>query len=816
MKYTFLELQKQYKIVIPQIQRDYAQGRIDKFNEGKIKSYDFIVKLIEVLTTDKSALNLDFVYGYTREISKSQTAFIPLDGQQRLTTLWLLHWFLSPKQEIDKDDIKMFSVESEVKSWLQNFTYETRNSSKRFCEELIESSLSETTDICATIKDASWFMASWKNDPTVVSMLNMLEAIQQQNFNKETAWQNLVENKKITFDYIDIKSDEFKLTDELYIKMNSRGKPLTSFENFKAQFTEILLTKDTDYFNEKLDFEGTQVSYQEYFSFKIDSVWTDLFWNFSLAQHKDISSCFMNFFTYIAQMCYFKDNSGKQASDFNLYNNDFSKFNIFTKKENILILFNALDFFYKISIDEHKQVQINKIDTLFSNLFLKGKIDSTYQGEVRLFEEGTKGINLFTKCLEEGNTFDNRNRIILFCLIQYAVKYNIEEVNDGLRHYIRVVRNLLQATRQKDQKKETTYATNVRVNHFGTYWKLFKQLLNGTDVYQILFDHNEVTINPRGLNMSDVYFKIDNSGTNIRDFALKNEKEKAEIIKNSSISQDIITALFQLEESEHFGGLIHLLKPKDNYLKFPDYVKAMTDFWEKDVSDVLIRALIACDFGGFYTKDCRLGEMRVFGQWNTIFSGDSDENENISNSIISLLDTYISKTTGSITEKLNSIITDKLNNLTDRNWQYYFLKYPKMLQKGNYFSWNNDFEIETLQSESNNPLLAYHINPYVFVVSNKLNNKICEEGYCWSRYSDVSEIRLFHDGNNLLKQDELWTNGIRLICKEMGWKIVLPQNSVIDESIKTKYNIDTDLLLKETKDKDRIEIAVDFCNELVK
>ena len=38
----------------------------------------------------------------------------------------------------------------------------------------------------------------------------------------------------ITFDYIDIKSDEFKLTDELYKKMNSRGKPLTSFENFKA------------------------------------------------------------------------------------------------------------------------------------------------------------------------------------------------------------------------------------------------------------------------------------------------------------------------------------------------------------------------------------------------------------------------------------------------------------------------------------------------------------------------------------------------------------------------------------------------------
>lgn len=141
MKYTFFELQKQYKIIIPQIQRDYAQGRIDPNNDNKIKSYDFILKLLEVLTTDKIALNLDFVYGYTKEISKGQLAFIPLDGQQRLTTLWLLHWYLSPKQESEQNGCKVLSVKGEIELWLGNFTYETRNSSKRFCEELIKKSL---------------------------------------------------------------------------------------------------------------------------------------------------------------------------------------------------------------------------------------------------------------------------------------------------------------------------------------------------------------------------------------------------------------------------------------------------------------------------------------------------------------------------------------------------------------------------------------------------------------------------------------------------------------------------------------------------
>ena len=779
MKYTFFELQKQYKIIIPQIQRDYAQGRIDPNNDNKIKSYDFILKLLEVLTTDKIALNLDFVYGYTKEISKGQLAFIPLDGQQRLTTLWLLHWYLSPKQESEQNGCKVLSVKGEIELWLGNFTYETRNSSKRFCEELIKKSLPGTSDICAAIKDASWFMASWKNDPTVVSILNMLDAIQKQDFDKKLAWRNLIENKKITFDYIDIKSGEFKLTDELYIKMNSRGKPLTGFENFKAQFSEILSAKETDYQNETLYFEGATVSFQEYFAFKIDSVWTDLFWNFSLNQNQDISNCFMNFFAYIAQMCYFKDNLEKQAGDFK---NDFY---MFKKKENALILFNALDFFYKLSIDKNNQVQLEKINTFFSNLFQTGEIDNSYQGQVRLFKEDAEGSNLFTKCLKEGSNFDNRNKIILFCILQYAVQYNIKDVNDGLRRHIRVIRNLLQAIRQRN---ETVYNTNVRINDFGSHWKLFKQLLSDADVYAALQK------------------TIDNKATNISNTALNNEKEKAEIIKNISVTTDIVSALFQLEESEPFNGLIHQLKPKINYTKFPDYVKAMNDFWGNEVSDELfIAALIACGFGGFYTKNCLLGEMWTFGQYNTIFTGehsdDREQDENISKSMLCLIDIYLSKMIGNTTDKLKYIISDKLKSITEKGWQYYFLKYyEKMLKNGSYFAWKNDFEIETLLIEGRNPLLSYHINPYVSAVSNELDDKICEAQHCWGRYSYESYVSLSNDYHLYSKQD--------------GWYVEIPEGQLISDKLREKYGINEKNIFSETADKDRIEIAVAFCKDL--
>ena len=798
MNYSFFELQNNYKIIISQIQRDYAQGREDKDNENKIKSYDFILKIIEVLTSEASVLNLDFVYGYTKEISKDQSAFIPLDGQQRLTTLWLLHWYLSPKQETEQNGIKMISVIDEVKEWLKNFTYETRNSSKRFCEKLIDEFLSVSNNVCATIKDANWFMASWQNDPTVVSMLNMLDTIQQQSFDKEKAWKNLFENRKITFDYIDIKSDEFKLTDELYIKMNSRGKPLTSFENFKAQFSEILSAKDTNYIHDKLDYEGTQITFQEYFAFKIDGVWTDLFWNFVIQKKEEIkevierdkriakdespiSYCCMNFFIYIAQMCYFKDNTGKDASDFK---NDFS---IFKKKDNVLFLFNILNFFYEISMDDSKQVCVDKFNPFFENLFQKGKIDNSYQGQVRLFEN--KGVNLFEKCLLEGHQFDNRNKIVLYCLVSYAIKYDLKEVNNELRFYVRIIRNLLQATRQRN---EIVYNTNVRINSFGKYWKLFNQLLEKSNVYQRLLEN------------------IDNKDTDISNDALNNEKDKAQIVMdNNSSNMAKIQALFQLEEFKYFGGLIHNLKPKDNIDNLIDWAKYVRDIWNCD-DDFIVVSLIACDFGGFSTKKCSLGKMWFWGQkdnWGTILAGTGAEEKELSKPIILLLNKYGKKNLSNSALKpqeiLEEIIQEFLNTLTPKNWQYYFCKYRKyFLKNSNYYSWNADeFEHEILGSTGSNPLLSYHINPYVKTVSNLLDDTICQEYMCYARYCDESCLSLKNDFN--------------LYSKQNGWYIVIPEGQVILDKIRAKYGINGQNMFFETNGKDRIEIAVEFCKDLI-
>ena len=96
---SFWELISEHAIVIPIIQRDYAQGRENDVVR-QIRS-KFIKQLLDTLADKNATLELDFVYGSLEEQShlpqdsSTELAFTPLDGQQRLTTLFLLHWFLS-------------------------------------------------------------------------------------------------------------------------------------------------------------------------------------------------------------------------------------------------------------------------------------------------------------------------------------------------------------------------------------------------------------------------------------------------------------------------------------------------------------------------------------------------------------------------------------------------------------------------------------------------------------------------------------------------------------------------------------------------
>jgi hypothetical protein len=57
----------------------------------------------------------------------------------------------------------------------------------------------DSSSISKQIEDAPWFFLAWKKDPTVQSMLTMLDSIHQQFNDKHQLEENFANRKKLCF-----------------------------------------------------------------------------------------------------------------------------------------------------------------------------------------------------------------------------------------------------------------------------------------------------------------------------------------------------------------------------------------------------------------------------------------------------------------------------------------------------------------------------------------------------------------------------------------------------------------------------------------
>ncbi len=270
--YGLFDINTVETIEIPILQRDYAQGRKE---EGEVRKL-FLNSLFQALNNNaelRQPLDLDFVYGNFEE--GQSKAFSVLDGQQRLTTLYLLHWYLA----VQHGHIEVFRSRFVADEHRSRFTYKTRPSTTEFFDALTSKDFElSNTVISNQIKNSQWFYLSWQQDPTVQACLNMLDAIQTLFADSKHDLYDRITNTSnpyITFQFLDLHS--FGLSDELYIKMNARGKPLTIFENFKAKLEQKIKSFEGAWREYSLPFNKNANGY-EYFIHKVDTDWADLFW----------------------------------------------------------------------------------------------------------------------------------------------------------------------------------------------------------------------------------------------------------------------------------------------------------------------------------------------------------------------------------------------------------------------------------------------------------------------------------------------------------------------------------------------------------
>lgn len=257
-QYSFWKLYQRKKIIIPQIQRDYVQGRDN--SHVKDSREKFVDELVDSLIFENRSMALNFIYGCFVDGS-----FIPIDGQQRLTTLFLLHLFVFSKCARVGDFITKSAI---------NFSYETRFTTDRFLRELIDAAKNPNFSLTKrSIEDSSWFVYRWNNDPSIVSCLVMIDELnhaftEKQAKEWDTYRERLIsEECPIHFMLLELDRDQFGKPNQLYIKMNSRGKQLTDFENFKASLFE--------YINPLKSEKKIMAKINEL----VDKDWQDLIWN---------------------------------------------------------------------------------------------------------------------------------------------------------------------------------------------------------------------------------------------------------------------------------------------------------------------------------------------------------------------------------------------------------------------------------------------------------------------------------------------------------------------------------------------------------
>lgn len=389
------------RVVIPIIQRDYAQGRENEAVNRVRKR--FLNALREALVDDQP-ITLDFIYGEIEENGN----LVPLDGQQRLTTLFLLHWYISKHEDIE--DEKCF--------FLKNFSYDTRYSAREFCSLLTAYTPDFNKDeLSDDIRDQYWFPMSWENDPTIASMLVMLDAIHAEFRETSSLWEKL-ENGAITFYFLSLK--DMGLTDELYIKMNSRGKPLTQFEHFKAELEGAIKSVDKEI--------------ADRISRKIDLAWTDMLWPYR-GDNQIIDDEFIRYFHFVCHLINYMTDSQLIDDPFEMVKQMFSSSNQ-NAKENVLYIEKLFDCWS--SVDD--------IDDFFDKYLTTGEHcpQKSIVG---------KTTNLFRDCCNVyGEMQDTRIRrfpigrsILLYSFILYIINKDTISEENFIRR-LRVINNLVRAS----------------------------------------------------------------------------------------------------------------------------------------------------------------------------------------------------------------------------------------------------------------------------------------------------------------------------------------------------------------------------------
>ena len=426
-------------IIVPPEQRDYAQGRKDL--EGvkyqRIRE-NLITSLFDALYNNKN-LVLDYIY-CTKKGNNETDEYVPVDGQQRLTTLFLLHWYIAVKEQ----------RHPEAQHVLSKFSYEIRDAAKEFCKALADNSIEpeqlRKKKISEVIADMPWYHEVYNDDPTVCGMLVMLDSIHDKFQNAPIdVFDDLFDPASTLITFWNLSLEEFERPEDLFIKVNARGCELTPFENFKAEIEGRIKEKSYDKYDD--------------WCIRIDNEWLNAFWERRAQGDQDIAGGIEDvakvetqmFKTILFYLDCVKQQEDKSYEPQGLENTD------------------IVDYKGHIELCANSENTFTRLVTLLDNIeFLSDNESETLN---KLFSIGNKNDDF---------TFSDKAK--LYAAMEYAIVFDQDgDRTEKYAPFKRICNNLITGQRNCHNRR-LYYESTLSQTSFGTFLNSLKLL---TESYKV-------------------------------------------------------------------------------------------------------------------------------------------------------------------------------------------------------------------------------------------------------------------------------------------------------------------------------------------
>ena len=231
------------QIIIPEIQRDYVwqtenverflQSIFDNSKRQKDLSHEITEDTLNRLPPEmrevvlraqeekQNFCNVGFIYAYSDP--EMPDRYVLIDGQQRMTTLFLILLALSIKEK-KADNFKR----TYLKDNILKLDYKVREDAHEFLLNFVQYVLDGNN--VADISNKYWSFTEYQNDITIQSLIDNYQVIN-----------NFIDKKDFPLDYVEnyiefwyFDTNKSKQGEELYLYMNSRGETVSPNESIKA------------------------------------------------------------------------------------------------------------------------------------------------------------------------------------------------------------------------------------------------------------------------------------------------------------------------------------------------------------------------------------------------------------------------------------------------------------------------------------------------------------------------------------------------------------------------------------------------------